>query len=132
ATGLNSGDTQFQLVAAPGRSGDLWLSLKWNGLYRSTDGGATFTKVASCWASYTLGFGKAAEGASYPALYMVGSTETITAVYRSDDEAKSWVRVNDDQHQWGWIGATITGDPRVYGRVYIATNGRGVQYGEPT
>ncbi|MEU2271784.1 1,4-beta-glucanase [Streptomyces olindensis] len=129
--GLNSGDTEFQLVAAPGRSGDLWLSLKWNGLYRSTDGGATFTKVAGCRASYTLGFGKAAEGASYPAIYMVGSTESITAVYRSDDEAKTWVRVNDDRHQWGWIGATITGDPRVYGRVYIATNGRGVQYGEP-
>ena len=131
ATGLNSGDTQFQLVATPGRSGDLWLSLKWNGLYRSTDGGATFTKVSSCWASYTLGFGKAAEGASYPSLYMVGSTESITAVYRSDDEAKSWVRINDDQHQWGWIGATITGDPRIHGRVYVATNGRGVQYGEP-
>lgn len=131
ATGLNSGDTEFQLVAAPGRSGHLWLSLKWNGLYRSTDGGATFTKVSSCWASYTLGFGKAAEGVSYPALYMVGSTETITAVYRSDDEAKTWTRINDDRHQWGWIGAGITGDPRVYGRVYIATNGRGVQYGEP-
>ncbi|CAM5267510.1 sialidase family protein [Streptomyces coeruleorubidus] len=131
ATGLNSGDTEFQLAVAPGRSGDLWLSLKWNGLYRSTDGGATFTKVGSCWASYTLGFGKAAEGASYPALYMVGSTESITAVYRSDDEAKSWTRINDDQHQWGWIGAAISGDPRVYGRVYIATNGRGVQYGEP-
>jgi hypothetical protein len=131
ATGLNSGDTEFRLVAAPGRSGDLWLSLKWNGLYRSTDGGATFTKVGSCWASYTLGFGKAAEGASYPAIYMVGSTETITAVYRSDDEAKTWTRINDDQHQWGWIGAAITGDPRVYGRVYIATNGRGVQYGDP-
>ncbi|MET9834692.1 1,4-beta-glucanase [Streptomyces sp. NPDC006385] len=131
ATGLKSGDKEFQLTAAPGRSGDLWLSTKWNGLYRSTDGGATFTKVPSCWASYTLGFGKAAEGASYPAIYMVGSTEAITAVYRSDDEARTWVRINDDQHQWGWIGAAVTGDPRVYGRVYIATNGRGVQYGEP-
>jgi hypothetical protein len=131
ATGLNSGDREFQLAVTPGRSGHLWLSLKWNGLYRSVDGGVTFTKVASCWASYTLGFGKAADGASYPAIYMVGATETITAVYRSDDEAKTWVRVNDDQHQWGWIGAAITGDPRVYGRVYIATNGRGVQYGEP-
>ncbi|MEU6355531.1 1,4-beta-glucanase [Streptomyces sp. NPDC047072] len=131
AAGLPSGDTQFELVAAPGRVGDLWLSVKWNGLYRSTDGGASFTKVASCWASYTLGFGKAAEGADYPALYMVGSTESITAVYRSDDEAKSWVRINDDRHQWGWIGETISGDPRVYGRVYIATNGRGIQYGDP-
>ncbi|MFF5966374.1 1,4-beta-glucanase [Streptomyces collinus] len=131
ATGLNSGDTEFQLAVTPGRSGHLWLSLKWNGLYRSTDGGATFSKVASCWASYTLGFGKAAEGASYPAVYMVGSTETVTAVYRSDDEAKTWTRINDDRHQWGWIGACIAGDPRVYGRVYIGTNGRGVQYGEP-
>jgi len=131
ATGLPSGDNQFELVAAPGRSGDLWLCTKGNGLHRSTDGGVTFTKVASCGASYTLGFGKAAPGADYPAIYQVGATESVTAVYRSDDEAKSWVRINDDAHQWGWIGETITGDPRVYGRVYLATNGRGIQYGEP-
>ena len=130
ASGLPAGDSQFQLVAAPGRSGDLWLSVKWNGLYRSVDGGVSFSKVASCWASYTLGFGKAAPGADYPAIYQVGSTETITAVYRSDDEAKTWVRINDDQHQWGWVGQAITGDPRVHGRVYLATNGRGIQYGE--
>ena len=130
ASGLPSGDSQFQLVAAPGRSGDLWLSVKWNGLYRSVDGGVSFSKVASCWASYTLGFGKAAPGAPYPAIYQVGSTETITAVYRSDDEAKTWVRINDDLHQWGWVGQAIVGDPRVHGRVYLATNGRGIQYGE--
>ncbi|WP_326720361.1 1,4-beta-glucanase [Streptomyces sp. NBC_00243] len=131
ATGLPSGDSQFKLVAAPGRAGDLWVSTKWNGLYRSTDGGAGFAKVVSCWASYTLGFGKAADGADYPAIYQVGSTEAITAVYRSDDEAKTWVRINDDAHQWGWIGEVVVGDPRVYGRVYLATNGRGIQYGEP-
>ncbi|MEV0736300.1 1,4-beta-glucanase [Streptomyces sp. NPDC050549] len=130
AGGLPAGDSQFQLVAAPGRSGDLWLSVKWNGLYRSVDGGASFSKVASCWASYTLGFGRPAPGADYPAIYQVGSTETITAVYRSDDEAKTWVRINDDRHQWGWTGQCVTGDPRVYGRVYLATNGRGIQYGE--
>ncbi|MGW2558556.1 1,4-beta-glucanase [Streptomyces sp. NPDC001514] len=130
AAGLPSGDSQFKLVAAPGRSGDLWLSTKWNGLHRSTDGGASFSKVDSCWASYTLGFGKAADGADYPAIYQVGATENITAVYRSDDEARTWVRINDDAHQWGWTGEVIIGDPRVYGRVYLATNGRGIQYGE--
>ncbi|MFE3036690.1 WD40/YVTN/BNR-like repeat-containing protein [Streptomyces canus] len=130
ASGLPSGDSQFQLAAAPGRSGDLWLSTKTNGLYRSTDGGATFTKLTGCRASHTLAFGKSADGSDYPAIYMVGATETITGVYRSDDGAKTWVRVNDDRHQWGWIGATIAADPRVYGRVYIATNGRGIQYGE--
>ncbi|MFC7992784.1 WD40/YVTN/BNR-like repeat-containing protein [Streptomyces pilosus] len=131
AGGLPAGDTQFKVAAAPGRTGDLWLSAKWNGLYRSTDGGGSFTKAESCWASYTLGFGKAADGAGYPAVYQVGSTEAITAVYRSDDEARTWVRINDDDHQWGWTGETVTGDPRVHGRVYLATNGRGIQYGEP-
>ncbi|GHH96211.1 sialidase family protein [Streptomyces capillispiralis] len=131
ATGLPSGDSQFELVAAPGRTGDLWLSTKGNGLYRSTDGGVTFTGVDSCRAAHTLGFGRAADGAAYPAVYLVGSTGTVTAVYRSDDEARTWVRINDDAHQWGWTGETITGDPRVYGRVYLATNGRGIQYGEP-
>ncbi|MFI6934470.1 1,4-beta-glucanase [Streptomyces sp. NPDC050287] len=131
ATGLPSGDSQFKVAAAPGRSGDLWLSAKENGLYRSTDGGATFSKIDSCWASYTLGFGKAAEGARYPAVYQVGSTGTGTAVHRSDDEAKTWVRINDDRHQWGWTGEVIAGDPRIHGRVYLATNGRGIQYGDP-
>ncbi|MFJ8544214.1 WD40/YVTN/BNR-like repeat-containing protein [Streptomyces sp. NPDC093586] len=131
ATGLPSGDSQFKLAAAPGRSGDLWLSAKENGLHRSTDGGATFTRVTSCRSSHTLGFGKAADGAGYPAIYQVGSTGAGTAVHRSDDEARTWTRINDDQHQWGWTGETITGDPRVHGRVYLATNGRGIQYGEP-
>ncbi|RPF36668.1 sialidase family protein [Streptomyces sp. TLI_185] len=131
ASGLPSGDGQFKLVAAPGRSGDLWLSTKGYGLHRSTDGGARFSKVDSCSASYTLGFGKAAGGAGYPAIYQVGAIGTITAVYRSDDGAKSWVRINDDRHQWGYIGDVIVGDPRIHGRVYLATNGRGIQYGEP-
>ncbi|MEW2157681.1 1,4-beta-glucanase [Streptomyces sp. NPDC007189] len=131
ATGLPAGDSQYQLAAAPGRSGDLWLSAKGNGLYRSTDGGATFGKVGSAWAAHTVGFGKAAPGADYPAVYLVGATGTVTAVYRSDDQARTWSRINDDAHQWGWTGQAVTGDPRLHGRVYLATNGRGIQYGDP-
>ncbi|MGW2256523.1 1,4-beta-glucanase [Streptomyces sp. NPDC001780] len=131
ASGLPSGDVQFRIAAAPGRSGDLWLSAKWNGLYRSTDGGASFTKVTSCWGSYALGFGRAAPGAAYPAVFQTGATENFVGVYRSDDTGASWIRVNDDTHQWGWTGEAITGDPRVHGRVYLGTNGRGIQYGDP-
>ncbi|MGW7266912.1 WD40/YVTN/BNR-like repeat-containing protein [Streptomyces sp. NPDC054842] len=131
ASGLPFGDSQFRVAAAPGRTGDLWLSAKGEGLYRSTDGGARFTRVPGCRSSYTLGFGRAARGAGYPALYQVGSTDTVTAVLRSDDEARTWVRVNDDAHQWGWTGEVVTGDPRIHGRVYLGTNGRGIQYGDP-
>lgn len=53
------------------------------------------------------------------------------AVLRSDDPGRTWVRINDDFHQWGWTGEVITGDPRVHGRVHLGTNGRGIQYAEP-
>ncbi|MCX5415341.1 sialidase family protein [Streptomyces sp. NBC_00059] len=137
ATGLPSGDVQFRIAAAPGRSGDLWLSAKDNGLLRSTDGGLTFTPVAGCQASHALGFGKAAPRkgrAGYPALFQTGrvsATYDGVAVLRSDDAGATWVRINDDAHQWGWTGEVITGDPRVHGRVYLGTNGRGIQYADP-
>ncbi|EFL13332.1 cellulose-binding family II protein [Streptomyces sp. C] len=81
-----------------------------------------------------LGFGKAAPGASYQALYLIGTVKDVTGVFRSTDQGATWLRVNDDAHQWGGIGGTgvITGDPDVFGRVYVGTNGRGLQYGDPS
>ncbi|WP_406343772.1 1,4-beta-glucanase [Streptomyces sp. NBC_01578] len=144
ATQLPSGDVQFKLAAAPGRSGDLWLSAKDNGLFRSTDGGLTFSAVAGCQASHALGFGAAAPAGprksgrrvrdSYPAIFQTGRVSATfdgVAVLRSDDAGATWVRINDDNHQWGWTGEVITGDPRIHGRVYLGTNGRGIQYADP-
>ncbi|MGY1498779.1 hypothetical protein ACW4TU_19645 [Streptomyces sp. QTS52] len=78
----------------------------------------------------TLGFGAAADGASCLSVYQVATVKGVTGVYRSDDAAKTWRRINDDQHQWGWLGEAITGDPRIPGMVYLATNGRGIQFGQ--
>ncbi|MEU1127334.1 1,4-beta-glucanase, partial [Streptomyces sp. NPDC005899] len=136
ASRLPSGDTQFRIAAAPGRSGDLWLSAKERGLLRSTDGGLTFAPVAGCPASYALGFGRAKGSGrhAYPAVFQTGrvpATHDEVAVLRSDDAGRTWVRINDDSHRWGWTGEVITGDPRVHGRVYLGTNGRGIQYADP-
>ncbi|MCZ9338475.1 xyloglucanase, partial [Streptomyces sp. TRM76130] len=78
----------------------------------------------------TIGFGKAAPGASYQTLYTSAKIGGVRGIFRSTDQGASWTRINDDAHQWGWTGAAITGDPRVYGRVYVATNGRGIVYGD--
>ena len=48
----------------------------------------------------------------------------LIGVLGSDNWARTWVRINDDQHQFGLIGQ-ITGDPKLYGRVYVGTFGRG-------
>jgi photosystem II stability/assembly factor-like uncharacterized protein len=134
ATGLPA---SAKFKAVPGREGDIWLAGGSTdsgvyGLWRSTDSGNSFTRLANVDEADTIGFGKAASGQSYPALYTSARIGGVRGIYRSDDAGASWVRINDDEHQYAWTGATITGDPRVYGRVYVGTNGRGILYGEPT
>ncbi|WP_433179445.1 xyloglucanase [Actinoallomurus sp. CA-150999] len=134
ATGLpSSGNVRFKAVA--GHEGDIWLaggSGSTYGLWHSTDSGATFTKLSNVQEADNVGFGMAASGKTYPALYIIAKVGGVRGIFRSDDSGATWVRINDDAHQWGNIGAAITGDPRVYGRVYVGTNGRGVIYGDRT
>jgi hypothetical protein len=137
ATGLPAGtgseqtSSLPQLHTVPGRAGDLWLTAGNGLLYHSTDGGTSWRPDTSVATVATFGFGKAAPGASYPAIYLTGVVGGVQGIFRSLDEGASWVRINTDAEQYGWIGQTITGDPRVFGRVYLGTNGRGVLYADP-
>jgi hypothetical protein len=128
--------SSVRMRAVPGREGDVWVAGgsafdTAYGLWHSTNSGATFTRLLNVDEADTIGFGKPAAGQTYVALYTSAKIGGVRGIYRSDDAGASWVRVNDDQHQYAWTGAAITGDPRVYGRVYVATNGRGILYGEP-
>jgi xyloglucan-specific exo-beta-1,4-glucanase len=101
------------------------------GLWHSTDSGLSFAKLANVQEADNVGFGKAAPGQNYPAIYIPAKVGGLRGIYRSDDGGATWLRINDDQHQWGVAGAAaITGDPRIYGRVYLSTNGRGIIYGD--
>jgi hypothetical protein len=127
---------QARIYAAPGRAVDLWLTT-FDGLYhvlppgRQTIGGSiSFGRLPGVEEIRAFGFGEGAPHQSYPALYLAGTVHGQPGIFRSSDEARTWVRINDDQHQWGQI-SQITGDPRLYGRVYIGTSGRGVLYGDP-
>jgi hypothetical protein len=134
ATGLpTSGTVHFKALSSV--EGDIWLAggdpaAGGTGLWHSTNSGASFTKVSSVAGGINIGFGKAAPTATYPALYLVGTADGVTGVFRSDNGGSAWVRINDDAHQYGNAGAAITGDPRIYGRVYLGTNGRGVLYAD--
>jgi photosystem II stability/assembly factor-like uncharacterized protein len=119
---------QDRLYATPGKRGDVWLAA-YHGLYHTTDG-KTFSRLPGVEQLHAFGFGKAAPGASFPALYMVGTVHGQRGIFRSTDAAAHWVRINDDAHQWGLV-LQIAGDPKTYGRVYVGTHGRGVLYGVP-
>jgi xyloglucan-specific exo-beta-1,4-glucanase len=77
-----------------------------------------------------LGFGKAAPGASYPALYLDGKINGVVGIFRSIDTGASWVRIDSAQGQYGHANydkSTITGDPKTFGTVYV--NKRGIMVG---
>ena len=120
---------QDRIYAAPGKEGELWLAA-FNGLYHSTDTGKTFTRLGGVSEIHAFGFGKGAPRHDNPALYLVGVVQGQRGIFRSDDLAGAWVRINDDAHQWGLV-LHVTGDPKLYGRVYVGTHGRGTLYGDP-
>ncbi|MGD0138191.1 MAG: exo-alpha-sialidase [Tepidisphaeraceae bacterium] len=103
---------QDRIYATPGVEGDLWIAA-FDGLYHSADTGRSFVRLDGVEQIHGFGFGKAAPGAGVPALYLMGIVRGQDAIYRSDDFAKTWVRINDDRHQYGLL-LQITGDPRIY------------------
>jgi photosystem II stability/assembly factor-like uncharacterized protein len=135
ATGLPLGGP-VRFKAVPGREGDIWLAggAEWDntyGLWHSTDSGTSFTNLANVEEADNIGFGKTATGQTYLALYAAAQVAGVRGIFRSINAGQTWLRINDDQHQWGRAGETaITGDPRIFGRVYIGTNGRGIVYGD--
>jgi photosystem II stability/assembly factor-like uncharacterized protein len=133
ATGLpNDGVDDFRV--APGKQGHIWLGGRSEkagvatGLWHSKDGGITWTRITGVDLAIGVGFGKAARGAGYPAIYLAGAIAGQDGFFRSIDRGTSWYRINDDNHQWAFAGSAITGDPEVYGRVYLSA--RGIIYGD--
>jgi photosystem II stability/assembly factor-like uncharacterized protein len=124
-----SSEAAWPLQATHGETGDLWFVGK-SGLFHSTDSGKTFERIDGGPDVTHLSFGKAPPGSDYPALFAVGTMNGVKAIWRSNDVGKSWLRINDDRHQYGTRFRCIAGDPRIFGRVYVGTDGRGILYGD--
>jgi xyloglucan-specific exo-beta-1,4-glucanase len=120
------------LKTVPGISSEVWISLNWKGLYRSTDGGMRFTKIVGVERAYLFAFGKPQTGSKIPALYLYGKVTNLgEGIFRSLDNGKTWISISD-------LNKPIGGEPNVmeasrqqFGLVFIGTNGRGIYYGIP-
>ena len=120
-------------VANFARAGDLWLPLGGYGLFHSTNGGATWKQVTGVLQANQVAAGRANPRArtGVQSIFLYGSISpaNTVAIYRSDNSGSTWVRVNDDAHQYGGP-SVMAADPRVFGRVYLGMNGRGIVYGD--
>ena len=79
--------------------------------------------------AYALGTGKAMAEGGPETLFLSGDVLGTRGVFRSADGGRTWVRIDDKDHEYGWI-SPVSGDARVPGRVYLGTNGFGVLVGE--
>jgi hypothetical protein len=136
-TGYGVGNFNATLKCVPGVGGNLFYTGGPVGspfntadqLVRSIDGGLTWSKVPKMLA-VTFGFGKPAPDHSYPAIYAVGFLAGVYGIYRSIDNALSWVRISNGYPLGSFdLIKTIEGDANTYGTLYIGFQGSGFAYG---
>ena len=124
--------TAARPVVAPGKEGVVYYPSM--GLQVSTDNGKTFTRLDSLAACMAVGLGKGKTDSDPYTIFVWGkpTNDDPIGLYWSEDEGKTWSRVNDDQHQFGGPGNGffVVGDMNKYGRVYMSTVGLGIVYGD--
>ncbi|MBN2222380.1 MAG: hypothetical protein JW708_09235, partial [Vallitaleaceae bacterium] len=132
--GIDS-EQKYEIRVQSKKSGRIYLAMVEDGLWKLDYDlinqklmGEKLTKEGD-WIK-RFGIGKGEEGKSVDAFYTSGRISGEYGFFRSHDEGNSWTRINDDTHQFGDI-RSITGDPRIYGRIYIATGTRGLICGDP-
>jgi xyloglucan-specific exo-beta-1,4-glucanase len=112
----------------PGHEGHIWVPLANNGLKYSSNYGATYTTVSNITYCKSVGIGKAMSGSTYPTIFIWGRVSGVTGLFRSTDQGATWLRMNDDAHEFAGASFLI-GDMNIEGRLYMATGGgRGIIY----
>ncbi len=119
---------RVELLPAPDTRGLVHVVAGDRGILRWS--GEGLEPVPGVGVAHAAGLGAAAAGSELPALFVAGVVGGVDGLFRSDDGGRRWLRIDDPQHRFGSL-RMLTGDARVPGRVYLATGGRGVIYGEP-
>ncbi len=93
-----------------------------SGLYRSTDGGDTWTKLGGGLPTGVVGkVGVSVSAADPNRVYAIVEAEPDGGVYRSDDGGTTWTRTSGDNslRQRAWYYTHIHADPQSANTVYV-------------
>src|SRR5262245_20460134 len=106
-----------------------WENGNWqgpgSGLFRSRDGGTTWTQLTKGLPTVELGLGRiglAIAPSDNTRVYAVVDAPRIGGIFRSDDAGDSWVRVADQRRLWGRGNdfAEVKVHPRDRDTLYVA------------
>lgn len=132
ADGLPSvGTTGFVTVATvPGSAGEVWLATEGHGLWRSTDRASSFTKIEAVTSARLFCVGVPGR-TGHPTLFVFGTVDGVSGIFRSEDTGQIWRRIDVPSKAIGDEPNVMGADRKVFGRVFVGTNGNGIYYGEP-
>jgi xyloglucan-specific exo-beta-1,4-glucanase len=130
--GALSGATAIRHIAVhPIKAGEVFVATN-VGIFRSTDSGASFTKLAGSLTNtfqIALGLGS---GSNW-SLYAAGTGSAGPRIYGTANLGATWTDIQGDAQGFGAIdSARLAGSGNVAGQVYVGTNGRGVFYAKGT
>ncbi len=126
----------IELKSVPGQAGHLFftggnqsgstLTNPGNEAFmRSTNGGANWLAVPNVLNVSCFGFGKAAPGQNYPAIYICGWANSVYGLWQSIDNAQTWNNLATYPFNSLDTVAAISGDANIYGQVYVGFTGSG-------
>ncbi|KIM24194.1 glycoside hydrolase family 74 protein [Serendipita vermifera MAFF 305830] len=119
--------TASWITVNPFKAGELWVSGD-AGIWHSSDYGKTFNALPSVTKGWRISAGAPKTTGGTPALYAAATINGVSTLYRTDDQV-NWITMSDAAHGFGSASSLIlAADPRIYKRVYVGTNGRGIFY----
>lgn len=132
-SGIDS-EQHYEIRVETGKEGVIWMAMQQYGLWRITydsmNNVFSGNRVSEAGDFIKrIGLGMPIEGSEIKTLFTSGTIKGEYGFYRSQDGGVTWIRINDDKNQYGDI-RSITGDPRVFGRIYVATGTKGLVYGD--
>ncbi|WP_256009052.1 Ig-like domain-containing protein [Desertivirga xinjiangensis] len=130
---VGPGAGYFTLESTPGKANDLWFSSFNHGLFHSSDGGQSFSRVNTSFVTnpYWFAIGKADSTAANNILFIGSEAKAIDgkfyALFRSDDDGASWTTIANPAPG---VIKTMAADRN--GRLFLGVTGNGIFVGEPT
>ena len=125
-----------KITVSFGNEGTIYIPCGKAGLFLTDDHAQTYARLDTVYSCEAVGLGKGRTDDAPYVIYIWGSPQEGDAegIYLSEDEGATWVRVNNDAHQFGGPGNGnfLVGDYNVYGRCYLATTGLGLVYCDKT
>ena len=123
----------YKIIADPLVANKIWIDFNiGQGVYKSSNGGATFTQVRTLVGSGLIAFGKPAPGRTNSSVVFYGDVNGsgVNGVFLSPDDGATWLPFPSFRFPAVGDWPTCLGaDRQTYGRAYIGTSGRGLFVG---